>query len=94
MSPIEHITLILVITLIASTTLATVISTNAYAQQEMTLTQTFETQDSNPNFWFQIGTLTIIIVAGLTTLAYLPHKKQKPQKPSHTTYSTLPEQQG
>jgi len=40
-----HKTLILMITLIASTTLAAHISANAYAQQEITPTHTFETQD-------------------------------------------------
>ena len=45
MSHHEHITLILIITLLASTPLATVISPNASTQQEMTPTQTFETHE-------------------------------------------------
>jgi len=48
----------------------------------------------NPDFWFQTVTLAIIIAVSLTTLAYLLHRKQKPQKPSPTTYSTPLQQQG
>jgi hypothetical protein len=66
----ERITLIILIALLASTPLANITTPNAYAQQEMTPTQTFETQERYAKIAFSAdGTHTAAISNTTDTLS-------------------------